>query len=139
MRIPLEDPVGDISQFELLSVTLYAEGHDDPLVPPLPGSPVVLKEGAEIRIKLIFRIGRPVEGLKFVAGRERQGSVVGITEVTLGCYRPGGPYEVVLPPERLPSGHLARDTYQLRGTFVDADRHVLGEESHSFRIAKEWL
>ncbi|MFI9585412.1 hypothetical protein ACIHCQ_26950 [Streptomyces sp. NPDC052236] len=139
MKTPLEDPIGDTRHFELLSVSLHAEGHHDPLVAlPLPGSPFALKEGAEIRVTLTFRLGKPVEGLKFVDVRERQGVVVATNEVMLGCYRPGGPYEVVLPPERLPSGHLARDTYQVKGTFVDADGHVLGYGNHCFRITKEW-
>ncbi|WP_345043885.1 hypothetical protein [Streptomyces sannanensis] len=148
MKTSHEVPAGDTPQFELLSVSLHAEGHVEMAVRlPVPGeaesapqtAPFVLKEGAEIRVTLIFRIGkRPVEGLKFVEERKRHGSGIATSEVLLGSYRPGGPYEVVLPAEHLPTGHLARDTYQVTGTFVDTDGHVLGRETHSFEIAKAW-
>ncbi|WP_328666006.1 rho GDP-dissociation inhibitor [Streptomyces sp. NBC_00322] len=146
MNTPLEHPTGDTREFELLHVTLQAEGHDD-LVVALPTSdeseaspqpaPFSLREGAEIRITLVFRVGRAVERLKFVDERKRQGAVVGKTEVMLGSFRPGGPYELVLPLERLPIGHLARDTYEVTGTFVDADDNVLGYETHRFEITKD--
>ncbi len=148
MRTPLEEPIGRIQQFELLGVSLQAEGREEIDVPlPVSGgesvampraAPFALKEGAEIRITLAFRLGTAVEGLKFMDMRQRQGAVVSTSEVLLGGYRPGGPYEVVLPPERLPIGHLARDTYEVTGTFVDSDGHVLGHERHTFVITKDW-
>ncbi|MFI2351653.1 hypothetical protein ACH492_32485 [Streptomyces sp. NPDC019443] len=147
MRAPLEEPIRGFSQLELLSVTLQAEGREGLDVPlPAPGkaettlleSPFALKEGAEIRITLGFRLRQAVEGLKFTVVRKRQGAVIGTTEVMLGSYRPGGPYELVLPPERLPTGRLARDTYQVTGTFTDADGNELGHEAHCFEITKEW-
>ncbi|MEV6651876.1 hypothetical protein [Streptomyces sp. NPDC051219] len=143
----MEEPIGSVQEFELLSVTLQAEGHEDIDVPlPVPGetsivprtAPFTLKEGAEVRVMLAFRLGKPVEGLTFTDVRHRQGSVIGCSEVLLGGYRPGGPYEVVLPPERLPIGHLARDTYEVTGTFVDSDGHILGHENHAFVIMKDW-
>lgn len=146
METPLEHPTGDTRQFELLGVTLHAEGHEDHVVAlPGPGEseavpkspPFTLKEGSDIRITLVFRTGRDIEGLKFVDVRKRHGAVVGMSEVMLGSYRPGGPYELALPLERLPIGHLARDTYEVTGTFVDAHDNVLGRETHSFEITKD--
>lgn len=146
MTTPREHPTGDIRPFELLSVTLQAEGYDEMAVAlPAPDEsgavsqppPFPIREGTDIRITLVFRIGRAVEGLKYVDLRKRQGSEVSRTEVLLGSYRPGGPYELTLPPERLPIGHLARDTYEVTGTFVDADDNVLGHETHSFEITKD--
>ncbi|MCP3820668.1 rho GDP-dissociation inhibitor [Streptomyces sp. A3M-1-3] len=147
MRTPLEEPIGSVQEFELLSVTLQAEGRQDiDVALPVPGetelvtraAPFTLKEGAEVRITLGFRLGKAVEGLKFTDVRRRQGAVIGMSEVLLGGYRPGGPYEVVLPPERLPIGHLARDMYEVTGTFVDGEGNVLGHESHAFVITKDW-
>lgn len=145
-----EQPTGDTRQFELLSVTLHSEGCDDRVddhvvALPAPGEseavpkspPFTLKEGSDIRITLVFRTGRDIEGLKFVDVRKRQGAVVSRNEVMLGSYRPGGPYELALPLERLPIGHLARDTYEVTGMFVDADDNVLGYETHSFEITKD--
>lgn len=148
MRTPLEEPIGSVQQFELLSVTLQAEGREGIDVPlSLSGepelvprtAPFALKEGAEVRITLAFRLGKSVEGLKFTDVRQRHGAVISRSEVLLGGYRAGGPYEVVLPPERLPNGHLARDMYEVTGTFVDSDGNVLGHESHAFMITKDWV
>ncbi|WP_274555515.1 hypothetical protein [Streptomyces spiramyceticus] len=139
MKTSFADPDHGTLAFELLGMTLQVEGNGEQVVPlPSPGIPVELKEGAEIRIGLTFRLGRAVEGLKFVDVRKRHGVVVSMSETMLGCYRPGGPYDVIVPPERLPTGHLARDTYEVTGTFIDADGNILGDETHSFRITKEW-
>ncbi|AWK12243.1 hypothetical protein SSP531S_37860 [Streptomyces spongiicola] len=137
------------SDFELLSVTIQVEGRPDMhvrLAPPEDGGagppppPLVLREGSEFRVRLEFAVGsgRDLEGLRFVDERTRQGVTVGHQEILLGDYRRGGPYEIVLPPERLPIGHMARDVYQVTGTFADKDGRLLGCESHSFEITKDW-
>ncbi|MFC4611424.1 hypothetical protein ACFO9E_27060 [Streptomyces maoxianensis] len=147
MRAPLEEPIRGFGQLELVSVTLQAEGREGLDVSlPEPGksqstlleAPFALKEGAEVRITLAFRLAQAVERLKFTVVRKRHGAMIGTTEVMLGSYRPGGPYEVVLPPERLPTGRLARDTYQVTGTFTNSDGEELGHEAHCFEITKEW-
>ncbi|MGW7369971.1 hypothetical protein ACWGI8_42760 [Streptomyces sp. NPDC054841] len=138
------------SDFELLGVTIQVEGHADMPVPvpsaehpdavPPPPTPLVLREGAEFRVRLEFGVGsgHDLEGLRFIDERTRQGVTVGHQEILLGDYRSGGPYEIVLPPERLPIGHMARDTYQVTGTFVDVTGRILGRETHSFEITKDW-
>lgn len=135
--------------FELLAVAILVEGHpdmpvrlpapEDPRSEP-PSEPLVLREGAEFRLRLEFGVGsrHDIEGLRYIDERTRQGVTVGHQEILLGDYRAGGPYEIVLPPERLPIGHMARDTYEVTGTFVDVHGHVLGRETHSFEIAKDW-
>ncbi|MER6997924.1 hypothetical protein [Streptomyces sp. NPDC000410] len=136
--------------FEILAVTIQLEGRPDipvPLPPAdtpeddwSPPAPLVLKEGADFRVRLEFRVRSPEDlvGLKFVDERHRRGVPVAHQEIHLGDYRPGGPYEVVLPSERLPMGHVARDVYDATGTFLDGEGRVLGQERHSFEITKEW-
>ncbi|GFH38160.1 hypothetical protein [Streptomyces pacificus] len=137
------------SDFELLGMTIQVEGRPDMpvrLTPPdggsagPPSAPLVLREGSEFRVRLEFVVGsgRDLEGLRFVDERTRQGVTVGRQEILLGDYRRGGPYEIVLPPERLPIGHMARDVYQVTGTIADKDGRILGRESHSFEITKDW-
>ncbi|MEU2159803.1 hypothetical protein QRN89_31425 [Streptomyces chengbuensis] len=137
------------SEFELLGVTIQVEGRPDmpvrlapaqgPGAEP-PPAPLVLREGSEFRVRLEFAVGagRDLEGLRFIDERTRQGMTVGHQEILLGDYRRGGPYEIVLPPERLPIGHMARDVYQVTGTFADKEGRILGCESHSFEITKDW-
>ncbi|MFJ6631997.1 hypothetical protein ACIQMR_11460 [Streptomyces sp. NPDC091376] len=135
--------------FELLAVTIQVEGRPDMPVRLAPApergsepppAPLVLREGAEFRVGLKFAVGSGYDlaGLRFIDERTRQGVTVGHQEILLGDYRHGGPYEIVLPPERLPIGHMARDVYQVTGTFVDKEGRVLGCETHSFEITKDW-
>ncbi|WP_338674171.1 hypothetical protein V1460_14690 [Streptomyces sp. SCSIO 30461] len=138
--------------FELLAVTVRVDGRPDVPVPlnardrdDAPGRApepvqISLKEGAEFRLRLKFRVSTrdDLEGLKFIDERTRQGVVVVHTETHLGDFRQGGPYEVVLPPVHLPTGHLARDHYACAGTFVDAGGRELGRETYDLEITKEW-
>ncbi|MFD5428218.1 hypothetical protein [Streptomyces sp. NPDC127084] len=139
--------------FELLAVTIQVEGRPDVPVPLAVGDRdddtagrtpepvrITLKEGAEFRLRLEFRVPTrdDVEGLKFIDERTRQGVVVVHTETHLGDYRQGGPYEIVLPPVHLPTGHLARDFYECAGTFVDAAGRELGRETYGLELTKEW-
>ncbi|MFD7613728.1 hypothetical protein [Streptomyces sp. NPDC059828] len=143
--------------FELLAVTIQGEGRPDVPVsaqvdrqhdaPGSPGAPqpaetvsVSLKEGAEFRLRLEFRVHSrdDLEGLKFIEEHTRQGVVVVHTETHLGDYRRGGPYEIVLPPVHLATGHLARDRYECTGTFVDGDGRELGRMTFRLEITKEW-
>ncbi|MFC5799895.1 rho GDP-dissociation inhibitor [Streptomyces formicae] len=139
--------------FELLAVTIQVDGHPDIPVPLAQDGPddqarerwarpttVSLREGAEFRVRLDFsvRARHDVDGLKFIDERTREGVTMGHRETHLGDYRPGGPYEVVLPPEHLPTGHLARCTYECTGTFVDGAGQELGRVTHALEITKDW-
>ncbi|MFE7773694.1 hypothetical protein ACFU5O_07320 [Streptomyces sp. NPDC057445] len=139
-------------EFELLAVTIQVEGRpdiavtvppgdlEDPDEGPVPLTPVSLKEGAEFRLRLMFRVPsrNDVQGLKFIDEHMRQGVTVVHTETHLGDYRYGGPYEVVLPPVHLATGHLARDMYVCTGTFVDGDGRELGRVTYTLEITKDW-
>ncbi|MFD7445484.1 hypothetical protein [Streptomyces sp. NPDC059909] len=137
--------------FELVAVTIQVEGRPDipVLLPPEDRgdpdderpqpAPLTLREGTEFRVRLAFsvRSRHDIDGLRYIDERSRQGVTMTHRETLLGDYRPGGPYEIVLPAEHLPTGHLARDVYQVTGTFVDKEGQELGRETHSFEITKD--
>ncbi|WP_351227364.1 hypothetical protein [Streptomyces sp. NPDC002133] len=138
--------------FELVAVTIQVDGRPDipvPLPPESPGdpdgelpqvAPLTLRAGTEFRTRLAFtvRSKHDIEGLRYIDERSRQGVTMTHRETLLGDYRSGGPYEIVLPAEHLPTGHLARDVYEVTGTFVDKEGKELGRETHHFEIIKDW-
>ncbi|MFG2292260.1 hypothetical protein [Streptomyces sp. NPDC048603] len=125
--------------FELVDVALQSEELGRltvPLSAPAPG-PFELPEGAVVSVALTFHLREAVDGLCFVDTRRREGRVVARTRTALGSFRPGGPYEILLPAERLPVGRAECGTYEVTGTFVDAEGRELSQESHRFRIVHQ--
>ncbi|MFF5449451.1 hypothetical protein [Streptomyces sp. NPDC012888] len=125
--------------FELLDVALVSD-EIGRLTVPLDGreqGPFELPEGAVVSVALTFRLGRDIDGLVFTDTRLRDGYVVSATQIPLGSYRAGGPYEVQLSAERLPVGRHECATYEVTGSFSDALRRVLCTESHRFRIVHQ--
>ncbi|MFJ9808781.1 hypothetical protein ACIRTB_11155 [Streptomyces sp. NPDC101158] len=121
------------TDFELLDVCLHTEelGRVEvPLGDTEGREPLVLPEGSVVSLGLTFRLGREIDGLAFEDTREWGGSVLGSTRTVLGGFRPGGPYEVRLPPERLPVGRAHCGVYKATGRFTDADGRELAVEHH---------
>ncbi|MEV6248772.1 hypothetical protein AB0M38_21560 [Streptomyces sp. NPDC051742] len=132
-----------MKDFELLDISLYTEEPDRRVVPlrdpdtpdtpgtrDTPGAPDIpatpeLPEGAVLSIGLTFRLGREIAGVAFEDSRVREGTVLATTRTVLGGFRTGGPYEVRLPPERLPVGRAYRGVYELTGRFTDGDGREL--------------
>ncbi|MEV4949022.1 hypothetical protein [Streptomyces sp. NPDC053755] len=128
---------------ELLGLSLQFAGREAIAVPvPAAGTrsePFTVKEGTECRAVVRFRVeGASVTGLRVRDVRSRSGSEPGAREVTLGDFRRGGPYELALPPERVPSGPRARGPYEVYAELVDGDGRVLDRRDYRFEIRKSW-
>ncbi|TQK49905.1 RHO protein GDP dissociation inhibitor [Streptomyces sp. SLBN-118] len=145
MTTPLEDE-GTTPHVRVMLVGFTLQvGYEETAVPLLradghvhrPPAPVKLREGAECRAVLTFRVaGDAVDGLKVVHEWWKGGTEVARREVLLGDFRVGGPYEVVLPAERLPSGPGARGLYEARARLIDDIHRILGEQAYTFEITR---
>ncbi|MER5207776.1 hypothetical protein [Streptomyces sp. NPDC002825] len=125
--------------FELLEVTLAPDDRGSRM--PSPDlreiEDLELPEGATVSLALTFRLAEEVDGLVFEETRRYAGDVIGTQRTTLGGFRAGGPYEIRLPPERLPVGRANCGTYEVEGRFLDAEGRVLGREDHRFRLVHQ--
>ncbi|MEU0398792.1 hypothetical protein ABZ318_00795 [Streptomyces sp. NPDC006197] len=127
-----------MAPFELTRVSLAQEERGTAVLPlDGDGDPVELPEGGTLSLALAFRVGEAVDGLVFEETRRYAGKVIGTTRTTLGGYRAGGPYEVHLPPERLPVGRTNCGVYEVTGRFTDSTGRVLGREHHRFRLVHQ--
>ncbi|MET9677678.1 hypothetical protein ABZY68_31980 [Streptomyces sp. NPDC006482] len=126
-----------MAQLELLDVAVASDAWDMRTLSldTQGGEPVVLREGAVISVVLSFRVKGAVDGLTLEETRRYEGNVVGTTRTALGGFRTGGPYELRLPPERMPQGRTNWGTYEVTGRFIDPDGRELATEFHRFRIA----
>lgn len=131
----------DVTDFELVDVSLHTEELGTFVVPLLgheETEPVELPEGAVVSVGLTFRLGRPIDTVVFEDTRERDGAMLGNTRTVLGGFRPGGPYEVRLPPERLPVGRAHCGVYVVTGRFSDGDDdRELAVERHRIRVTHQ--
>ncbi|MGW6393259.1 hypothetical protein ACWFR1_22725 [Streptomyces sp. NPDC055103] len=125
-----------MARFELLDVALASDEWDMRTLSldTRGGEPLVLCEGAVISVVLTFRVKGAVDGLTPEETRRYGGNVIGTTRTALGGFRTGGPYELRLPPERMPLGRANCGTYEVTGRFIDPDGRELTRESHRFRI-----
>lgn len=128
--------------FRLVGIALLSEEFgrmEVPLEAPSDGTvpdPFDLPHGAVVTLALSFRTAVDVDGLVYTETRVRDGAVLSTIRTALGGYRAGGPYEIRMPPERLPNGRAAGNTYEVTGTFSDAAGHVLAAERHRFRLCE---
>ncbi|MFD5328486.1 hypothetical protein [Streptomyces sp. NPDC127092] len=124
--------------FELLDLSLHTEELGRLEVPrsdrPGEAEPIVVPEGTVISVGLTFRLDQEVDGLAFEESLVMEGKVLATTRTVLGGFRTGGPYEVRLPPERLPVGRAHCGVYTVTGRFTDGDGRDLGEESYRMRL-----
>ncbi|MEW2413159.1 hypothetical protein AB0953_05485 [Streptomyces sp. NPDC046866] len=126
--------------FRLVGVALLSEEFgrlDVPLEAPADGTvpdPFDLPHGAVVTLALTFRSAVDVDGLVYTETRVHRGQVLSTTRTALGGFRAGGPYEIRMPPERLPNGRAVGNTYEVTGTFSDAAGHELARERHRFRL-----
>ncbi|QGZ47523.1 hypothetical protein GPZ77_03165 [Streptomyces sp. QHH-9511] len=127
----------------LLGLALQFPGREDIFVPVPPKgttpTPFTLKEGTECRAVVRFRVDGPsVTGLKVIDVRSMSGVEIGGREVMLGDFRRGGPYELALPPERVPSGPRARGIYDVYAALIDAEGRVLDRHDYRFEVKRDW-
>ncbi|WP_137991056.1 hypothetical protein [Streptomyces vilmorinianum] len=148
-------PLKERRTVRLLGLSLQFTGHDDISVPVPPSAtaaaPFTVKEGTECRAVVRFGVdGRSVTGLRVIDVRNRAGAgrrsgpeaeggaEVGGREVVLGDFRHGGPYELALPPERVPNGPRARGLYDVHVALVDGEGRVLDRSDYRFDVQKDW-
>ncbi|KAI9009816.1 immunoglobulin E-set [Gaertneriomyces semiglobifer] len=106
----------------------------------LKGQQMTIKEGAEYRLKVNFKVQHDVvSGLKYLHVVKRKGIRVDKAEEMLGSYGPSTEtYEKKFPTEVAPEGMLARGHYDVKSKFVDDDNTTHLEWSWSFDIKKGW-
>ncbi|MCT4354037.1 rho GDP-dissociation inhibitor [Streptomyces sp. Je 1-79] len=136
-------PPRERSTVRLLGLQLQFTGHEDISVPVPPSAttsaPFTVKEGTECRAVIRFQVdGTSVTGLKVVDVRHREGAELGGREVALGDFRHGGPYELALPPERVPNGPRARGLYEVEAALVDGEGRVLDRSGYRFEVRRDW-
>ncbi|GGT13063.1 hypothetical protein [Streptomyces purpureus] len=139
------EQVADGRTVQLLGLDLQFTIHEEISVPlPSPGAaavekPFVLKEGVECRVVIRFEVTGPsVTGLRVLDVREMEGAEISRREVHLGDFRQGGPYELALPPERIPSGRRAQGRYDVHASLLDADDRVLDVRDYCFEVDRDW-
>ncbi|MFB7369571.1 hypothetical protein ACFC0D_06990 [Streptomyces sp. NPDC056222] len=136
-------PIQEGRGVRLLGLALRFTGPGDISLPVPPSGaapePFTVKEGAEFRAVVRFRVEGPsVTGLRVVDQRSKDGAELGGVDVVLGNFRHGGPYDLELPPERVPSGPRARGVYDVSASLVDGDGRVLDRRDYRFEVKKDW-
>ncbi|MCJ1302685.1 hypothetical protein MMC08_005489 [Hypocenomyce scalaris] len=148
---PLAVDPSDQRRCVIQSLALEVQGRPDIVVDlNTPGSveklkskPFTIKEGAQFRMKAIFRVQHDVlSGLKYLQVVKRKGIRVGKDEEMIGSFPPNTKdkptYEKKFAQEEAPSGMMARGHYDAVSKFVDDDDHTHLKFEWSFDITKEW-
>jgi len=101
---------------------------------------ITIKEGAEYRLKVVFKIQHDVvSGLKYLHVVKRSGIKVDKMEEMVGSYGPSADlYTKKFPLEEAPAGMLARGTYKVKSRFIDDDNFCHLEWDWTFEIKKDW-
>lgn len=101
---------------------------------------ITIKEGAEYRLKVVFKIQHDVvSGLKYLQVVKRSGLKVDKMEEMVGSYGPSPDlYTKKFPLEEAPSGMLARGSYKVKSRFVDDDGHCHLQWEWQMEIKKGW-
>ncbi|MET9725011.1 hypothetical protein [Streptomyces zaomyceticus] len=120
---------------ELMELTLVSDELGTfavPLEGPGDATPHELPEGAVVSLAMTFRLGADTDGLIFETLRVGEGEDPVARRSALGSFRAGGPYEIRLPPERLPLGRAHRGTYDVTARMSDATGIEHARVSHRF-------
>ncbi|KAK6495453.1 hypothetical protein TWF481_003471 [Arthrobotrys musiformis] len=109
----------------------------------LKNTPFIVKEKAEYRIYIQFRVQHDViSGLRYIQVVKRKGIQVDKTDEMLGSYGPNNEqtrfYSKTLPIEVAPDGLLGRGTYSAKTRFTDDDKKVHLEFDWVIEIKKDW-
>ncbi|MFG2899947.1 hypothetical protein ACGFZH_23065 [Streptomyces zaomyceticus] len=108
---------------ELTELTLVSDERGTftvPLEGPGDAIPHELPEGAVVSLVMTFRLGADADGLVFETLRVGEGKDPVARRNLLGSFRAGGPYEIRLPPERLPLGRAHCGPYDVTARLSDA-------------------
>jgi len=100
----------------------------------------VVKEGIHYKIRIDFIVQREiVTGLKYQQKVLRHGLQVEKMNQMVGSYAPKVELQSYTSPlEEMPSGMLARGTYNVKSVFTDDDGHVWLKWDWNFELKKDW-
>lgn len=112
---------------ELGTFTVPLEGPDDAITHELP-------EGTVVSLAMTFRLRADTDGLVFETLRVGKGEEPVARRNVLGSYRAGGPYEIRLPPERLPLGRAHCGPYDVTARMSDAAGIEHARVRHRFTL-----
>ncbi|GAA5838543.1 hypothetical protein JCM5353_003132 [Sporobolomyces roseus] len=142
--------LADGPNVSMLALKLVAPSRKEPIVLDLTNAealktlkkdPVVIKEGAEYAVEIVFKINNTiVSGLRYIQAVKRAGIVVDKMESMIGSYGPSADaIEKRFVTEEAPSGMIARSgTYNVRSRVIDDDKHIYIDFEWSFVLKKEW-
>lgn len=100
----------------------------------------VIKEGIHYRIRIDFIVQREiVTGLKYQQKIYRHSIQVEKINQMVGSYAPKTELQsYTTPVEEMPSGMLARGTYNVKSLFTDDDGHEHLKWDWNFELKKDW-
>ncbi|XP_017491857.1 PREDICTED: rho GDP-dissociation inhibitor 1-like, partial [Rhagoletis zephyria] len=113
------------------SLSLLVEGRPDVTIDlskdldTIKKSVMTIKDGIQYRLRIDFFVQREiVTGLKFVQKISRHGVKIVKTNNMVGSYAPKAQIQsYTTPVEEMPSGMLARGTYNVKSLFTDDDQN----------------
>jgi len=138
-------PADDPRRVIVESMSLVVEGRDDTvldLTGDLKGFKMVVKEGAEYRIKIGFKIHHEiVPGLRYHHVVKRNKLPVDKQTYMVGSYGPRSEsYDWTQSiVEEAPKGMISRGVYKIQSKFIDDDKEVHLEWNWDMEIKKDWV
>lgn len=144
-NIPPVDP-SNPNRVIVKSLSLLVDGRPDMVIDLTEGVEnmkkkiFTIKDGIEYRIKIDFYVQYEiVTGLKFQQKIFRHGVRVLKTSHMVGSYAPKVELQSYTSPvEEMPSGILARGTYNVKALFTDDDQNEHLSWEWSFELKKDW-
>ena len=152
---PIGDP-NDPRTVVILSLSLEVPDRDDIVVDldapsqaelnkkiaVLKGKPFIIKEGAQFRMKVQFRVQHNVlSGLKYLQKISKMG-ISNKSEEMIGSYSPNTEdkpiHEKKFESDTAPSGMIARGKYSATSKFVDDDGQTHLAFDWTFEVKKDW-
>ncbi|KAI5795520.1 rho guanidine dissociation inhibitor [Geopyxis carbonaria] len=142
---------GDMRTCVIVELALIIEGRPDVVidltkpdaVATLAKTPFTIKEGAEYKMRVKFRVQHEViSGLRYLQLVKRKGVPVDKSDQMMGSYSPNTKenpfYEKTFAEEEAPSGMLFRGSYDAQSKFMDDDGKIHLEFKWAFAIKKTW-
>jgi len=129
------------------NLVLLVDGRPDTVLDLSPGNleavkknVFVIKEGIQYRIRIDFVVQREiVTGLKYQQKILRHGIQVEKMLQMVGSYAPKTEVQSYTSPmEEMPTGLLARGTYNVKSLFTDDDNHQWLKWDWNFELKKDW-
>jgi len=136
-------PADDPRRVIVESMSFVVDGRDDVLMDltgDLKAMKLVVKEGAEYKIKIGFKIHHEiVAGLRYHHVVKRKGVNVDKQTYMVGSYGPMSPQQSWLSPvDEAPKGMIYRGNYKIHSQFIDDDKVVHLEWDWEMDIKKDW-